>query len=246
MPRADRYNYRRFQPEAYAFDAFEGPEPGEPFPAFEAYTPEGEPVTRADLVGRPVVLETGSISCPVYTDRIERMRRLRDTFPDVAFVVLYVREAHPGTHIGPHTTPEEKRKRARQLRLAEGEDRRVIVDEPGGSLHRAIGAFPNSVHVLDAQGTVVYRAEWSDPGAIEQVLLALTKGQPVPFVVPDPGTPPVGLREAVRVTWRAGTDAFLDLVKAIPALLGKRRALDQRWRERAEQQAPVEPPGSDR
>lgn len=227
------YNYERFRADTYGFEGFPGPEPGEQFPSFEAWTPEGDRVDREDLVGQPTVIETGSITCPIYTAHSPAMRRLRDRFESVRFVLLYVREAHPGNRIGPHATLAEKRQRARQLRSAEGEDRDVLVDGTDGRLHEEIGPFPNLVYVLDEDARVVYRSEWNDPSAVETVLEHLSQGDPVPWIEPDLGKPPASPWEVLRVIWRAGSKALWDLVKALPALLAKRNRLEGRWRVRS-------------
>jgi len=236
---ADRYNYRRFEPGDYEFERFEGPAEGEAFPEFDAYTPDGEPLDRQNWLGRPTVVETGSVTCPAYRANVEPMRRVRDRYSGVRFVVLYTREAHPGKHLGPHASLEDKLRRARQLRDGLGEDRELVVDDPSGSLHRAIGGFPNSVHVLDAEGRVVYRAEWASAGAVDEVLGRLTAGRPVEWVRPKPLDPRSAPLRALRTAWAAGPDALWDLVKALPALVGKRRELEARWDEREAHEAQV-------
>lgn len=45
---------------------------------------------------RPLVLNFGSSTCPVFTEMLKRYRHLKDQFWDIAdFAVVYIEEAHP-------------------------------------------------------------------------------------------------------------------------------------------------------
>lgn len=65
-----------------------------------------------DFKGKWVVVETGSATCSMYTKNIPGMKELRAEFPDVEFIVVYVREAHPGERLSQHQSFEEKKKAA--------------------------------------------------------------------------------------------------------------------------------------
>ncbi len=54
----------------------DGPHTGEVAPDFELLDLDGTPVRLRDLRGRPVVIEFGSYSCPIFSDRVPEMERL--------------------------------------------------------------------------------------------------------------------------------------------------------------------------
>ena len=56
------------------------------------------------------------------------MKEIFSEFSDVEFVMVYVREAHPGERLGPHQSMGEKKKAAQLVAPRYGEHRRVLVD----------------------------------------------------------------------------------------------------------------------
>ena len=132
---------------------------------------DGTEVRLSDLKGKWVVLETGSYTCPMYTSNVNSMNALKEKFPDVEFIVVYVREAHPGSRIAPHATQDEKMEFAQRTKDASPkETRRFLVDDVEGTMHRAYGAFPNLVYVINPEGRIVYRLDWSTAKHVEAVL----------------------------------------------------------------------------
>lgn len=91
------------------------------------------------------------------------LKRLHEQFGDrVAFVSLYVREAHPGERYPQPEAFERKLEHARAYRDRDGLPWPVAVDDVDGSLHRALDPKPSSVYVMDRDGTVAFRALWSN------------------------------------------------------------------------------------
>src|SRR5829696_8117178 len=123
---ASGYNYEHFGLEHRVMDQLGGVRVGEAAPDFTATRLDGTQVKLSDLRGKPVVLETGSVSCPMYVGKIQPMNALAFRFPDVAFLVLYVREAHPGQHIGAHRDGAQKAAAARIVVDQEHEGRTII------------------------------------------------------------------------------------------------------------------------
>jgi hypothetical protein len=211
------YNYGRFRAQYYTLEEFEGPEPGRPAPSLVTRTLDGRRVSLADFRGRPVVLETGSVTSPVYAGKIAQMNELAARHPDVHFLLLYVREAHPGSRVGPHRSAEDKAACARRAQREIGEWRKILVDDLEGTMHRRFGEFPNMVYVMDARGTVVYRAKWNDTAKLDAVLRALEVGSSIPqeestkFVAP----PALTLSRFAAGGW----DAMLDFMVAFPRLM---------------------------
>lgn len=210
------YNYEHFGLEHRGLDQLEGVRVGEAAPDFTAIRLDGTQVKLSDFRGKPVVLETGSVSCPMYVGKIEPMNALAFRFPDVAFLVLYVREAHPGQHIGAHREGAEKVAAARIVVDQEHEGRTIIVDDLAGTAHRHYGAMPNTVHVIDADGRVAFRAIWNDPLAVEAALRKILVGQDAGAV--PTRFRPAGVSTVLRVLRRAGWRAIWDFVIAFPRL----------------------------
>jgi hypothetical protein len=100
---------------------------------------DGNVVRLSDFGGRPVVLEFGSYTCPIFSDRVPDMERLAREHPEGTFLVIYSREAHPGEQRGAHRSLTEKRAAGHKLALEEAIARRVLVDGLDGSTHRAYG-----------------------------------------------------------------------------------------------------------
>jgi hypothetical protein len=109
-----------------------------------------------------------------------------------------------------------RRARPRILVEEEREGRTILVDDLNGTAHQRYGAMPNTVYVIDSEGTVVYRAMWNDSPAVEMVLKRLSAGQ-------DVGSVPAAFRPAppatpMRVLRRAGWRALWDFAAAFPVL----------------------------
>ncbi len=233
MP-GDAYNYGAYgfemdDPELERWQA-EGPHPGDPAPGFELATVDGTAVRLADLRGRPVVLEFGSYTCPIFCGHMAAMEKLADAHPGTTFLVVYVREAHPGEKVGPHQSDEDKRVRARQLVRGETIRRPVLVDDIDGGAHRAYGGGWNPVFVLDEDGRVVLRRFWNDPVAVEAVVEALASGELTPseafeFSPPSPRGP-----AGFEFLERGGVDALMDFYRSVPR---EQRA----WLEASESEA---------
>jgi len=211
------YNYAKFRSELYDLSNFPGPKVGESALDFSATTLDGRPMHLSDLRGKVVVLETGSITCPAYVHRINPMNKLAKQYPDIVFLLLYVREAHPGAQIGEHQTIEDKINRAQQLVTAEGEYRQVIIDNINGSAHQAYGSLPNMIYVIGKYGTALFRADWNHAPIAAEVIAKASQSEDLQAerALFRPVPPPVVL----RVVSRAGFNAVLDLFIALPRLL---------------------------
>ena len=213
------YNYRHFGPEYYDFRTFDGPEPGDDAPDFEAVTLDGQTVELSDFRGSWVVVETGSITCPITDSKVHVMDELQKRFEDVVFVLLYTREAHPGEHYDAHDSFEDKLERARTFAAEYDVERTVVVDDVDGTAHRKYGGMPNSVHVVNPDGVVVMRGDWNDTRTVKEVLETrdenriyerdIYRGRPVFFT---------RKRGVVGVLTDAGPRAVRDFIENAPAL----------------------------
>jgi hypothetical protein len=221
---ADAYNYESFDFASEGTELVrwlrEGPAIGEPAPDFELADLDGNRIRLSHLRGRPVVLEFGSYTCPIFSDRVPAMEQLAREHPQAAFLVIYVREAHPGEIQGTPRSLPEKRAAGHKLALEEALARRVLVDSLDGTTHRAYGGAWNPVYVIDADGRVVMRQAWNHPGDVDLALRALESGAAPKIaestdMLREPSGRPIGQ----RLIERGGLKALCDFYQTAPAAL---------------------------
>ena len=88
-------------------------------------------------------------------------------------IFVYTREAHPGEKHRHHESFEDKLASARRLVERFGVQRRVLVDDLSGTVHRAYGTLPNMTYVVRRRGDVYYRASWTDERTIAAAMAEL-------------------------------------------------------------------------
>ena len=136
--------------------------------------------------------------------------------PNVNHAILYVREAHPGSHIPPHQSVDDKRAWAQLLRDDDGESRLILIDRLDGAAHKAYGSLPNSLYIINSEGVVVYRSKWNNARATWRAVGALLEGKTAdPEGYFTPAYPPVLLKTLKR----SGTRAITEFVVALPKLI---------------------------
>ena len=217
------YNYPKFTSHSYDFSVQTGLTAGDALPSFALTDLQGREVSFDTYAGKTLVLETGSITCPLYVGKIKSMNALAKDFPDVQFIVIYVREAHPGKNINAHNDSEGKSNNAKFLKETEPENRTVLVDSLDGNTHTALGLLPNMAYVIGADGTVIYRADWNIPDRIKEVLGALKTGDPISNAPAD--FTPVSPHYSVRVLARAGgLRAVWEFISHLPQLIKQHKA----------------------
>lgn len=210
------YNYDGFSSKDYDFDNTTGPHTGEKAPNCAVSTSAGEPRHLLDFEGDFLVLEMGSLTCPLFQSRRGRMEKMNVDDPRVSKVVLYVREAHPGAEIPHHQDIEAKCACAKRLETEDGETRLVLVDDLEGTAHKAYGGMPNTLFIINRNRCVVFRAEWNNPLATEKALDALLKGHT--FRSKSyfrPALPSI----SIRTLRRAGKGSAADFLRSFPSLL---------------------------
>ncbi len=118
MKKNQEYNYQHMSTGRYsrAFDRFDGPKIGELAPDFSAHTLEDKTVHLSNYLGKTIILETGSITCPATIVNTNSMQDLMARYKEMVFLLLYVREAHPGQNIPAHDSLEKKIACAQRLR----------------------------------------------------------------------------------------------------------------------------------
>ncbi|WP_157851035.1 peroxiredoxin family protein [Gordonia phthalatica] len=210
------YNYTTFRLEPGAMLKPGGPQIGEIAPDFTASRLDGTEIALSELRGKTVVLETGSVTCPQYVSRVDPMNEMAARYPDAEFLVLYVREAHPGGRLPAHADAAHKSIAARVAVDEEREGRTILLDDLNGTAHQKYGSLPNTVHVIDPHGIVAYRAAFNEPTSTEAALRKILDGQdasdvPAPFR-------PAGMKHFVRALRRGGWRATWDILWSLPAL----------------------------
>jgi peroxiredoxin len=221
------YNNKRFKPSEYNFDMFIGPRAGDPFQDFTLTDLQsGAPVKLSDFNGKWVVVETASSTCSMYTKNIPDMKDIAEEMDDVEFVVVYVREAHPGERLAQHKDMAEKIAAAKIIAPRYGEHRRVLVDNYEGDFHRAYGAMPNVVYIIRPDGKVHYRCNWAAPHKVKEALEDRENFHTVE------NADLVTLRASrkklhmFRTMWTGGIIALYDFLKGAPYVVGKHMKVD--------------------
>lgn len=212
-----KYNYDHYTNLQYDYGNLNGPKVGSRAVEFAAQDLDGNIVKLSDFRGTPVVLTTGSGTCPMYTTSNDGMNELLDKYKGEAqFIMLYVREAHPGDRFTAHKTFQQKLDQARQTKSAENERQLVLVDGLQGEIHRSYGAWPNMAYIIDGEGVVRARFKWADPSAVDQALSLILKGKTandVRYTMQEPSS-----EDIAAAFGRAGEGAALDFALSAPGL----------------------------
>lgn len=133
------YRYQRFTTRLLFRDLrFPGgaAAPGDIFPPFELVTTTGSELNNDNVFGdKPVLFIFGSMTCPMTASSAPSIQELHNEFGDqVEFVLLYVREAHPGENFSQAETIDDKLTAARALQEFYGIDWTVAADTLDGDL----------------------------------------------------------------------------------------------------------------
>lgn len=164
---------------------------------FTLQTLDGDAVTLSELLAtKPVMLMTGSWSCPVYHDAIETFNELAATVgkqgnrlgEDVHFVHVYVVEAHP---LAPDPSPnygvvlessftEDRNPRNYPARRAAAErivpklgpDQLLLIDDirprpADNPVFSTYGSGANCAFLIDQDGTIREAQVWADAEAMQ-------------------------------------------------------------------------------
>jgi hypothetical protein len=158
--------------------------PGDDVGSFDLPTTSGGRFSSAELGadGRPVLLAFGSRTCPITESAADGLKRLHAVHGHrVRFVMLAVREAHPGATIPQPHSAREKAAHAAALAAHHALPFEVAIDELDGVLHRRLGSRPSSAYLIDPSRRILFRAQWSnETEAIGDALAAVVAGRPPP------------------------------------------------------------------
>ncbi len=165
-PRASRGQGGNLDPES-------GPAVGEEAPNFTLSDIDGETLALADLRGKPVVIEFGSYTCPIFRGKINAFEELQSQYGDaVHFLLVYTQEAHPidggeipaqtrnGIVIKQHTSFDDRLTCAKRTRDELGVTTRILVDDIDSTVTRQYAGHPNRGYILDSEGKVLSKQVW--------------------------------------------------------------------------------------
>lgn len=179
---AYRYDRPRFYPDML-HDMFIGRHeaaPGDLVGDFVLLTTGGRRIDRRSFAesGRPMLVVFGSRTCPVTESAVEGLAQLHLKYGRrIRFVLVNVREAHPGARIPQPRTFDEKWRRAYDLKVHLQIPFEVASDDIDGALHRALGSRPNSAYLLDPAGRILLRVQWANATeALDDALMAILAG----------------------------------------------------------------------
>ena len=217
-----QYRYKRFTTRLLLRDLrFRkgAPGSGDSFPAFELITTSGDRLANGDVFAdKPVLFIFGSMTCPMTASAAPSVQELYDEFGDrVDFIMLYVREAHPGEHFAQAETMEEKLEHARALKKFYDIQWTVAADNIDGDLNRALDPKPNSAFLMNNEGIILFRSLWAaDRDALHQALDAAAAGRVPERKQSEALIGPVtrAMGQVQEVMERSGPQAVRDLWRA--------------------------------
>jgi len=182
----DEYRYKHFTTSLLFRDLRfrkDAAAAGDPFPEFELITTDNARLANDDVFDdTPVIFIFGSMTCPMTASAAPSVQELYKEFGQrIKFIMLYVREAHPGEYFNQSETNEQKLDYARALKDFYGIDWTVAADNVAGDLHLALDPKPNAAFLANKDGIILFRSLWaSDYGALHQALTAAATGQQLP------------------------------------------------------------------
>ena len=221
-----RYRYDHLQLRLVLRDMYfskDDPGPGDRVPDFDLPTLSGGRFASIDLIeSGPVLMIFGSYTCFVTDSAAPGLNELYARFADrVRFVMVDVREAHPGKAVPQPETLDEKMAHAGLLRDLHGFEFEVVVDGIDGTLHRVLSPKPNSAYILGKNGTLLFRAQWAnDTKALAAALDAVAASEPPSRSQSGGLVRPMLrlLRNIAPVLDRAGGGAWPDMWRVVPPM----------------------------
>lgn len=169
--------------DAYAAEAetFKQLSPiGIPAPDFSLKVAGGGELTLSESKGKVVAFMFTAMTCPPARAQLPEWTALFSKYsPDeVEMFVIYSRERHPGErgYPGFDETTTDREKMAHAKLMAGLTDMRVAVDTIEEDVLRQYGIVANAAYVVDRDGVLVFKSEWSDANKIESVIDQLLAG----------------------------------------------------------------------
>ncbi len=180
----------------------EAPDVGENAPNFTLKNLNGKEVSLNSLIGeKPIVLQLGSHTCPVYRYRRFSMRQLHAEYRDDAhFLMIYTLEAHPVGSNSPYADrewvslwnripgvlipqPDNYEERLTvasdsQSKLSKYYQYPYLVDNINNSVWKSYGSASSPAFVIDQSGKIALKQVWVNPKEIAKTLDKLIDIEP--------------------------------------------------------------------
>lgn len=176
----------------------------------------------AVMDGRPTLIVFGSVSCPMTFGSTTVLHRLQNEFGrQIKFLMLNVREAHPGENFEQPQSQEVKRQHAQLLAAQTHGPWETVVDSIDGELHRALAEKPNAAFLLAPDRTILFRSLWgADESALRKALTVLVSGSPLKKTQSSAALGPlaIGFGFFAPVLARSGSRAQRELLMAAPPI----------------------------
>jgi iodothyronine deiodinase-like protein len=178
----DEYRFEHFSIKVMAGDmrfSRDALRPGQQLPDLPIKMSDGSSASLYQLAdGKPLLLVTGSITCPMTVSSIDELNELQEQLADKINVALvYVREAHPGENFPQPHSLVEKTDNANQFKGDYDIRFPSIVDDLDGQLHQLLDVLPNSAHLMASDGEIITQSLWmGDDGWLEDVRALVTSG----------------------------------------------------------------------
>lgn len=176
----------------------EAPAPGALGPDAALWTLQGEPARLSERIGkRPLVVQLGSYTCPVFRYRRFYMEPVYAAYRDrVDFLVIYTQEAHPVGSWSPYRDGEwvswvnrvtrvlvsqpndlqSRIERAAWARQELGNSVEYLVDGMDNAAWRSYGRAPSAAFLLDHEGRVRLQQPWVEPRGLSEAIERLLAG----------------------------------------------------------------------
>jgi hypothetical protein len=226
VPTNGNYNYDHFSPAELTGEVRDypsrAPNPGDEAPGFSLRDTAGREWRLEDLRDQPVVLITGSASCPMTRGSMRALKAVHEDLSGAMhWFTLYVREAHPGEKLPRHESYEQKVEHAEFLQRADRVPWPILVDDLEGTVHAAYGKMPNAVYLIGTDGRISFREKIAHAPTLRRALDELTAagGQGTVLGGDDRR---VHMLAATIYGWRAieraGQEAIRDVATKAPPL----------------------------
>jgi hypothetical protein len=95
--------------------------------------------------------------------------------PEVQFVDVMVRQAHPGPDVPAYGSMGQKMFDARRYELEERIAWPVLADDAGGSVHRTYGGLSDPCYLIGADGRVSFYCMWTHAPTLHRAMEALMR-----------------------------------------------------------------------
>jgi Spy/CpxP family protein refolding chaperone len=171
------------QPDSNSAAAQKSPDVGSPVPDVKIAELNDRAFIPANYKGHVLVLEFGSLSCPVFRDHVQEMEKLRTAEgPRAFFLLVYTREAFPAgdkdvqrnkdqdISVPEATTLQDRKTQAQQTQQQLHITMPVAIDSMDDAVSNAFGTFPNGAVVIGKDGNIAALERWANPESLRRAI----------------------------------------------------------------------------